>query len=199
MLHFRTSFSDSRRRCFFLFFCGDCRHWFEYQMQGYRSSCEGIFVNANPQCSFPGYHHLWFCSEGWRHQLLNEICSERGNNEDGDPCHDKGFEGHDSCFKCSEVCDSFEVNQKLLPRRKGKGSRVKHAGDKSLFHIIYVIIGSPLIHVLFHIFKRASARGCPIRKHFATAPYPRVETGTRKQGLIASLLPTYEDGLCPLL
>ena len=127
------------------------------------------------------------------------MCSERGNNGDGDLCHDKGFEGHDSCFKCSEVCDSFEVNQKSLPRRKGKGSRVKHAGNKSLFQTIYVIIGSPLIHVLFHIFKRASARGCPIRKHFATAPYPRVETGTRKQGLIASLLPTYEDGLCPLL
>ena len=91
------------------------------------------------------------------------------------------------------------MNQTSLPRRKDKGSRVKHAGDKSLFQIIYVIIGSPLIHVLFHIFKRASARGCPIRKNFAATPYPRAETGIRKQGLIASLLPTYEDGLCLLL
>ena len=82
MPHFRTLFSDSRRWCF----CGDCHHWFVYQMQGYGSSCEGIFVNANVQCSFPDYHHLWFCSEGWRHQLLNEICSERGNNGDGLDC-----------------------------------------------------------------------------------------------------------------
>ena len=52
-----------------------------------------------------------------RHQLLNEMCSERGNNEDGDLCHDKGFEGHDSCFKRSEVCDNFEVNQKSLSKR----------------------------------------------------------------------------------
>ncbi|KAL6328686.1 hypothetical protein AAG906_003371 [Vitis piasezkii] len=55
--------------------------------------------------------------EGRRHRLLNEICSERGNNGDGDLCHDKGFEGHNSCFECLEVCDSFEVNQKSLSRR----------------------------------------------------------------------------------
>ena len=39
---------------------------------------------------------------GCRHQLLSEICDERGNRGDGDLCHDKGFEGHDSCPKCSE-------------------------------------------------------------------------------------------------
>ena len=91
--------------------------------------------------------------KGRRHQLLNEICSERGNNGDGDLCHDKGFEGHDSCFKCSEVCDSFEVNQKSLSRRKCESSGVGHESNKSLFQTIYVIISSLLIHVLFHIFK----------------------------------------------
>ena len=91
--------------------------------------------------------------KGRQHQLLNEICNESGNNGDGDLCHDKGFEGHNSCFKCSKECDSFEVNQNSLSRRKCGSSGVGHAGDKSLFQTIYVIISSLLINLLFHIFK----------------------------------------------
>ena len=80
-----------------------------------------VFLSTHQDGSYPGTGKIdelgHGIGEGRRHQLLNEICNESGNNGDGDLCHDKGFEGHNSCFECLEVCDSFEVNQKSLSRR----------------------------------------------------------------------------------
>ena len=63
-----------------------------------------FFLSAHQDGSYPGTGKIdelgHGIGEGRRHQLLNEICNESGNNGDGDLCHDKGFEGHDSCFKC---------------------------------------------------------------------------------------------------